>query len=236
MGAVLAACGSQPTAPAPVPATSPAPPVTPPPTIPQTGSTLSGVVFENTADGRRAVAGGGVNYYVNTGIGFPRVPMDANGRYTIPNLPDGSRIRLVAFAAFGNGQLEQPCGAYASVNGDTVRDIELTRPGAHGLSPAPRLFGVVYYTIGEERRPLAHTRVLYFSDPHSYFEAYTTTDSDGRYEVCGFPLGPGAIGAGDCNDSLLQVPVQLRGDTNVFDVNLTPLVTGCPGELIPRPS
>ena len=116
LGALLSACGSQPTAPAPIPATTPAPPVTPPPAIPQTGNTLSGVVFENTADGRHPVAGGFVNYYGSTANGFPRVPMDASGRYTIPNLPDGSATERKAadfVASIGVGrrvQLEKTVG------------------------------------------------------------------------------------------------------------------------------
>jgi hypothetical protein len=233
----LAACGGQPTAPAPIAAPIaapiPTPPVTPPPTIPPTGRTLSGMVFESTADGRRAVAGGSVYYGVDMGNAFARVPVDTNGQYTIPNVSDGSRIRLTALAAFGNGELEQPCGAYASVRGDTVRDIELVRPGAHGLShSAPTLHGVVYYTTAEGPRPVAHTRVLYFSLANSTFDMYTTTDSDGRYEVCGFPLGPGFLGAGDCNDAIMQTPVEIQGDATVLDVDLTSLIGECPGVVI----
>jgi hypothetical protein len=237
LGGFLAACGSQPTAPAPiavpVPTPLPTPPVTPPLPIPQTGHAVSGVVFENTADGRRAVAGGFVNYAGDMMNGFARVSIDTNGQYTIPNVPDGSGIRLTAFAGSGNGELEQPCSAYASVNGDTVRDIELVRAGTHGLSQsAPTLHGDVYYTTDEGRRPVRHTRVLYLSVATSTFDMYSTTDSDGRYEVCGLPLGLGFLGAGDCNDAIMQTPVEIRRDVTVLDVDLTSLIRECPGVVI----
>jgi hypothetical protein len=234
---LVTACSSQPTAPAPIaapiPSSIPAPPVAPPPAIPQTGPTLSGVVFESTGDGQRPVAGGFVQYGGDNFNGWARVSVDSNGRYTIPNLPDGSRIRLTAFP--GNGGLEQPCGTYASVNGDTVRNIELVRPGAHGLSyRAPTLHGVVSYTAAEGRRPVTYTRVLYFSVPGGGSDMYTTTDSEGRYDVCGVPLGRGFLGAGDCNDAIMQWPVEIRGDANVLDVDITSLIGECPGTVVIR--
>jgi hypothetical protein len=234
VGGLLGACNKQPITPTPVPTAAPTPaPLSP--SIPQTGNTLSGVVFESTADGPRAVAGGFVDYRVDTGRGENRVSLDTNGRYTIPNLPDRSRIGVTAF---GNGQLEQPCGAYAFVHGDTVRDIELVRPRTHGLSQtAPTLSGVVFHMTAEGRRPLANTRVVYYSVYQSTpFDAYTTTDSDGRYEVCGLPLGVGQLGAGDCNDQVALFPVEIRGDTSVLDVDLTPLIRDCPGVVIPSPT
>jgi len=191
-------------------------------------------VFESSANGPRAVAGGFVGYRVDTEAGLGRVPVDTNGRYTIPNLPDKSRIRVTAFAAFGNGELEQPCGAYALVNGDTTRDIELVRPGTRVQSHAPpTLSGVVFHTTAEGRRALANMRVLYFSVSNSTFDVYTRTDSAGRYEVCGLPLGVGNVSAGDCNDAVEQVPVEIRGDTNILDIDLTSLIRKCPGVVIP---
>ena len=120
LAGLLAGCNKQPVTPTSAPAPAPALPA-PSPGIPLTGNVLSGVVFESTANGPRAVAGGFVGYRVDTGSGLGRVSLDSNGRYSIPNLPDRSRVRVTAFAAFGNGELEQPCGAYAFVNGDTER-------------------------------------------------------------------------------------------------------------------
>src|SRR5258708_5387108 len=114
LAGLLAGCDKQPLTPTSPPTPAPALPV-PSPDIPLTSNSLSGVVFESTANGPRAVAGGFVGYRVDTGSGLDRVSVDSNGRYTIPNLPDRSRVRVTAFAAFGNGELEQPCGAYASV-------------------------------------------------------------------------------------------------------------------------
>jgi hypothetical protein len=236
VGGLLAACHKQPITPpiTPSPVPAPGPSL---PSIPQTGHTLSGLVFESTVGGPRAVADGFVDYLVDTGSASGRVSLDTNGRYTIPNLHDGSRIRVTALAAFGNGELEQKCGAYALVSGDTVRDVELVRAGTPGRSQAaPTLSGVVYYTATGGRRPLAQTRVLYYSVYKGTFDVYTTTDSDGRYEVCGLPLGSGCVGAGDCNDAVLQVPVEIRGDATVLDVDLTSLIRECPGVVIPTGS
>ena len=237
LAGLLAACNKQPVTPTPAPTPAPAPALpVPSPGVPLTSNTLSGVVFESSASGPRAVPGGFVGYRVDTGNGLGRVPVDSNGRYTIPNLPDRSQVRVTAFAGLGNGELEQPCGAYASVNGDTVRDIELVRPGTRSQSHAPpTLSGVVFHTTGEGRRPLtlANMRVLYFSVSRSTYDVYTRTDSAGRYEVCGLPLGVGNVSAGDCNDAVEQVPVEIRGDTNALDLDLTSLIRNCPGVVIP---
>jgi len=76
-------------------------------------------------------------------------------------------------------------------------------------------------------------RVLYFSVSNSTYDVYTRTDSVGRYEVCGLPIGVGGVSAGDCNDAVEQVPVEIRGDTSVVDLDLTSLIRNCAGVVIP---
>jgi len=60
--------------------------------------------------------------------------------------------------------------------------------------------------------------------------ATTASDPTGKYFLCP------AFVFGSLDGAVLQVPVETRGDTTVFDVDLTPLVIGCPGRVIPRPS
>ena len=56
---------------------------------------------------------------------------------------------------------------------------------------------------------------------------YTQTDADGRYQFCRIPQGVGRIGAGDCNDAVLALPVEVNGDT-VVDIDLTSFNATCP--------
>ena len=59
------------------------------------------------------------------------VNIDTSGRYTIPALPAGSRIRLTAFSP----DLEQTCAVYTVFDGvDTVQDIKLVRSGTHDVT------------------------------------------------------------------------------------------------------
>jgi hypothetical protein len=232
-GLLLAACHEPPVSPTSVAAPpsgssspSPSPVISPPLTG---GYTLSGLVFESAGQERRPVVGGFASYLVNTETAWGRVPVDMNGVYRIPNLPDGSRVRVTAVADLRNGALRQTCGAYAGVKGDTVRDVELVRPGSRGQTFAsPTLSGVVFETTADGRRPVADTPVVYYSVYRATFDVYTATDSQGRYEICGLPLGSGLLGAGDCNDAVHTVPAVINGDTNALDVDLTSFIRNCP--------
>ena len=221
VGGFLVAC-NQPLAP-------PTPPTATAPTV--TGSspllhTVSGVVFDGTAQGPRTGAGNFVNYLVETGGTVGRVVVDADGRYTIPNVPHGSKIRATAF---GGGDLKQTCAAHAFVDADTVLDIELVRPGTRSLRHrAPTLSGVVFQTTAEGRQPVAGTQVVYYSVFKGTYDVYMTTDANGRFEFCGLPLGAGDLMAGDCHDATLQVPVEIRGDATAVDVDLTSWIRECP--------
>jgi hypothetical protein len=93
----LVACTDAPSAP------SPPPVVGPPPPPPQPASyTLSGVVFESTAQGVRPVHDGLLDYVVELPGGglMTRVRTswsDAGGRYGIPDLPPGGESKSELF-------------------------------------------------------------------------------------------------------------------------------------------
>ena len=190
---------------------------------------MSGLVYESVGQERRAVVGGFVGFLVNANSAWGRVPLDADGKYIISNLPGGSRLRVTAFADWRDGALKQTCGAYAVVNGDTVRDVELVRLGIRGQTFAPPILsGVVFETTSEGRRPVVDTPVIYYSEYWGTYDVYTRTDSQGRYELCGLPRGSGRLGAGDCNDAVDLFLEQITGDTNVLDVDLTSFKKSCP--------
>jgi len=105
---------------------------------------------------------------------------------------------------------------------DTHRDIEVVRLGFNDFRyDSPTLSGMVYETTADGRRPLPHTRVLYSMNDWNGFDVYTDTDADGRYIFCRIPRGPGRLGAGDCDDAVFTLPVDVKGDT-VVDVDLRP--------------
>jgi hypothetical protein len=72
------------------------------------------------------------------------------------------------------------------------------------------------------------TPVVYYSVYKAPYDVYTTTDAQGRYEVCGLPPGQGVLAAGDCNDAMLTVPTEIRGDATVQDVDITAMIRDCP--------
>jgi hypothetical protein len=190
---------------------------------------MSGLVYESVGEERRPVAGGFVDFLVDANSAWGRVPLDTDGKYIISSLAAGSRLRVTAFADWRNGTLKQTCGAYAVVNRDTVRDVELVRPGTRGQTFAPSILsGVVFETTTEGPRPLVDTPVIYYSEYWATFDVYTLTDSQGRYEICGLPRGSGRLGAGDCNDAVNIIPTEITGDTNVLDADLTSFNKSCP--------
>jgi hypothetical protein len=63
-------------------------------------------------------------------------------------------------------------------------------------------------------------RVVYTINNWSGYDAYTQTDADGRYTLCRIPQSVGRIGAGDCNDQVLPIVIDVVGDM-VVDFDLT---------------
>jgi hypothetical protein len=125
--------------------------------------------------------------------------------------------------------LGQPCAAHARMDSDNVLDVELVRPGARLTTQvSPTLSGIVFTMTSEGRRPAVGEPVSFYGDDfQGMVDVLTWTDSDGRYEFCNLPFGTGHVGAGDCHDSMSSVDVAIPRDTKV-DIDLTPLVQGCP--------
>jgi hypothetical protein len=40
--------------------------------------------------------------------------------------------------------------------------------------------------------------------------------------------------AGDCSDAMDSKPIEIRGNTNVVDFDLTPLIQSCPWMFLPE--
>lgn len=158
-----------------------------------------------------------------------RVPVNSDGQYVIPDVELGSVFRLVGTSGPGSDTFHQPCPIRATIAAaDTHRDIEVARVGSHEFRyESPMLSGTVFERTAEGRRPLGHTRVVYASGSRGY-DAYTETDDEGKYAFCRVPSGDARIGAGDCNDAVLFVSSEVKGDT-VVDVDLTDFYASCPG-------
>jgi hypothetical protein len=168
-----ASSGESPTSPS---ATLPSPSATPqPPIIPVTGPTLSGTVYEVTPQGLRALSTGSygsVWYGVDGGSRTAFASIDTSGRYTIPGLPSGSRIRLLANAV----NLQQTCAVSTVFEGsDTVQDIKLVRSGTYDATcQGATLSGVVFRVVEGERRPLKSQRVVFYSGNRGQFDVFAT--------------------------------------------------------------
>jgi hypothetical protein len=132
---LLAGCGVErtqtPISPTPTPNAPPAPPSTP------VGGTVSGVVYEITANGRVPVAD--VEVYCDScgpqGHTFSKT--GANGEYAFSGAPGGETLLLLAKEGYALPKPDwtQPNptplgwlgGMNVSVNGDTQFDIEIVR-------------------------------------------------------------------------------------------------------------
>jgi len=237
VGVFAFACSEQPVGQSPTsPSAGSSPPsATAQPPIPVTGPTLSGTVYEVTPQGLRALSTGSygsVWYGVDGGSRTALTSIDASGRYTIPGLPPGSRIRLLANAV----NLQQTCAVSTVFGGsDTAQDIKLVRSGTYDATcQGPTLSGVVFRVVGEERRPLKNQRVGFYSGNRGPFDVFATTNAEGRFEFGGLSPGAGSLLAGDCSDAMDSKPIEIRGNTNVVDFDLTPFIQSCPWMFLPE--
>jgi len=61
---------------------------------------------------------------------------------------------------------------------------------------------------------------------------YAITNADGRFEFAG--LSRGSVLAGDCSDAMDSKPIEIGGNTNVVDFDLTAFVQSCPWMFLPQ--
>ena len=224
---LLASC-TQPST-APTPSSSSTSPRTPQPS--PSGPTLTGVVFQNTAQGRRPISAARV-FVVDLVDGpygnFPwyELQSDANGRLSLANVPPERAVKVTGYDGAGSGLwnqsgLYQMCAVHPTIDGDTTADIELVQRGAlPGAVDSPVLSGVVFESTAEGRRPAGDMAVLYSSNNHDGADVYTRTDAEGRYRFCGLPVGAGYLlpactraMAPPPNYHPITFPVDVRGDT-----------------------
>jgi len=191
-----------------------------------TGPRIEGTVLETSREGTFPVAGSTVVFIREQASGS--VTADGAGRYSIPNLANQERVRVVAFAP-PERPLFQRSAVSAVVNGNTRVDVELVAEPVLGLLfDSPSLSGSVYITTPDGPRPQAHTRVFYKSFDGPWYDVYQSTDEQGRFAFGRLPVGPGRLGVGNCNDQALIVPVDVQGDT-VANVDITAFAATCPG-------
>ena len=227
-----------------LPSSVPVPTITPTP-VPD-GFRLSGTVVESTSQGFRPTPGGGVFFWIGSRFGG-RVAVGPDGRFEIGGLTPAPIIRLTWTPSFESPGLHQPCPVTVAMPAaDVERNIEVVRFGAgdyrfespEGEKTLCELFGgrsqliVYHFMLGPDwdagcPGSLPHTRILYSLDASAGYDAYSETDAEGRYVLCRIPRGSGRLGAGDCNDAVFWLPIDVNGD-KVIDVDLRRFKETCP--------
>ena len=200
LSGIVMGCSQPPTVPTPPSTSSSAP--TPPPG-PQ-GATLSGVVFEATAQGRHPIPGATV-FVVDLDHGpygylpWFELTSDENGRFSLAYPIPGRTLKVTAYKPPGFGPwnqsgLFQVRAVHPAVIGPTTVEIELVRSGVQpGISDSPMLSGVVFERTTEGQRPAADMGVSYSSNNHDGADVYTRTDAEGRYRFWNIPVGAGYL-------------------------------------------
>ena len=183
-------------------------------------ATLQGTVFETTPEGRRPVPGAYLNVLGHTPGGGYGVTTyaDAEGRYTVGTLPNGSTILVHAMGGLdGIGfHRHQPCVAKAVLQRDTVVDVEFNLNTVRGSGGSPTVSGVVFETTAQGPQPVRDRQVLYYSP--NVLAAHTITDANGRFEFCRVPIGVGKVFVTDPYDWELGRPAAERTVTVSGDV------------------
>lgn len=194
----VAACGrgTPPTAPTP---STPGSPVTPSPSgpiVPKGSGTVSGIVYDATTG--QPLAGVSYSAWVATGsLGYSYMwatgphQTDAGGHYQLVGLANAS-VRLQLWK---DGYRQQCASAPVSVVGsDTTMDAQMvpsaqlfTTTAAWMTSPGTRIIsGTVYLETNGTQSPAAGAFVD-FEPVEDFPAAVTTSDSQGRYLLCGLP-------------------------------------------------
>jgi hypothetical protein len=169
------------------------------PRLSETGpNTLHGEVF--SAD-PGAIPGAYVSAYVKTAT-FSYLWYDTTsddlGKFAVTHLPD-SRVYLTAVKLDPSDTQSlyvQPCAVAADVQGNASTAIEMIPdPSLDTLDPpvpqsssGPTLSGTVYETTSSGIQPVADVGIAVHLDMWDNVIAYTNTNLDGKYFLCG--LGP----------------------------------------------
>jgi hypothetical protein len=226
LGLILlaAACGEPPRS--PVAPSAPLPPnsTTLPPTPAQFN--ITGVVYETSADGRRPLAGVGIDVSVEYQSWRPQTTSDAEGRYSISGMSPTLALKLIATKA----GYSQPC-RLPIIATNQVHDVYLVSNevlSTTGVPPTlsvvqPTLSGLVFEQTPEGRRPISGAAVIGdFTGGMGWAPSATTrTDTSGRYVLCNVV---------DASGLGLALLVSKEGYDNAF-VSVYPLVSSFDVEL-----
>jgi len=203
---LLLVTGCSPTAPSQSRSTS-TPSTTAPPGYQPGQYTVSGLVTESG----RPVAAANVNAWVSDGSfgyswqyvhGFKPAVSDDGGHYHLTSLGANARVWLEASK---DGYVQQCAATLVLSQGDATRDIALVSRANLTASPPPSapgsrsIVGTVVEMTSAGPRPVAGAAVDFepFEDVPA---AFTYTDGDGRFALCGLPenekatLGVGSNG------------------------------------------
>jgi hypothetical protein len=170
-------------------------PPSPPPPVPTT--TISGTVFEHTADGRRPAAG--VTLIVLSENHYATATSDAEGQYSA-----SASVSFVSIAPAVTQPYMSPCPsgtAWLSVNPNRTIDVDivstslLSSAGAPASYPTVSKWGVyvsgsIIEATADGPRPVAGALVT-LGPPDETFHSTTLSDTLGRYLLCPSPPGTG---------------------------------------------
>ena len=213
--------------------TSPSP-TTPSPTFPTNGLTLSGVVYDSTTSGRRALAGVGIDVSPEYQSWSPQTTTDADGHYVVNvthvDPADGTPGFGLKVSAVMAGY-SQPCRAPVANATNGVLDIYLvsdeilSTTGVPSSMPIlqPTMSGLVFEQTPEGARPIPGASLIGdFSGGFGWApSAATRSDAMGRYMLCGVSaVGLGFdLWVGSPGYAPVETLVDVR-QTRSFDVEL----------------
>lgn len=164
----------------------PSPPIIDPPVVER--SMINGVVYEVDAQGRRPVAGAGIDISPEIYNGFSSTLTDSDGRFSA-HPPTGPGDKIIASTAGYSQPCRVPVGAPSDghevylVSNGVLSSTGI--PSALPLSP-PVMTGRVFERTPQGDEPIAGASVVIGFDVGDELglSATTITDPGGRYLVC----------------------------------------------------
>ena len=208
---VSTATATPPVTPSPCPSVSPTPShrATPYPGLPSATffpapcvtHTITGTITELGAQGQRPVEGARVYVYLyapNRSGHWMSDVTGADGRYELWGI--FTNAIAVLNASKGDSLVDwywQPCAHKVTVTRDMSVDIEIVPQSAGGAAanaaarrgPGPFLTGVVFGQSPDGTRAPIPNAMVSLDGDMAPFAGQTITDANGRYVLCGIPVG-----------------------------------------------
>lgn len=145
-------------------------------------------------------------------------PVAADGSYRVSGVPDNRFVKIAGVDTSGLRSSYRFCATNTITRGDTTLDVPLFLPGA--ALPGRTLSGRVSALIDGQQTPLPDVDVYYQSRGYGP-DVVGSTDSDGRYSLCGIPAMPGTLYMFCRNDERpFRQAIDIRQDT-IFDIDAT---------------